>query len=668
MTAFPRARFWILALVLSLWCGALLARLVDVQIVRGSDYRLRAQRQQRRTILILPRRGAIFDRDGHELAVSIEASSVYAIPDEVHDARKTARVLSRLLGLPVSEIEKSLTADSDRDLVCVARKIDEAAAHEIERARLAGIRLLPDTRRFYPKESLAANVLGYVGIDDQGLAGLEYAYDETVRGKPGELTVLRDARSGTYGIVPVDGHTMVPGASLVTTLDEGLQYMVEKELGSAVAAFHARGASAVILDPSNGDVLAMASAPTFDPNDYREFSPDAWRNRAIADCYEPGSVFKIITSALAIDAGVTRPDEPIDCGQGSIEVAGVTIHEAEHERFGVIPLADVMAYSSNVGIIRVGLRLGATRLYRGGRLFGLGRPTGIDLPGESSGIFRDLSRWTALSTATISMGQEVAVTPLQLAVAVATIANGGERPTPRVVSRIVEADGAQHIQPNKPLIPVVSRATAATVTAMMMGVVTRGTGERAAVPGYVVAGKTGTAQKAVGRGYSPDRHIASFAGFVPAEHPRAAIVVMIDEPKGEYYAADVAAPLWSRIAQRAAAILNMPPSGSAVAAPAPFPVAGVVPRFAPGVEPAAIRSSAPAPAVDAAGLMPDLHGLSARAALAELSRRGAVVELSGSGFVVAEQPASGSPIRPGDHVRLRLAPDGAALSDRSVER
>ena len=653
MNALRPARAVVFAAALGIWAAVVAFRLVQVQIVHGDSYRARARQQQERTIVLPPRRGSILDWRGRELAVSVEASSVFAVPDKVDDAKAESRDLARVLGVPAGEVARKLS--SEKGFVWIARKVDDDAAAKLKAMKLPGVGLLPELRRSYPNESLAGNALGYVGIDGRGLAGLEFQYDRMIHGREGEMRVSRDARQEQYALTPIPGREGKPGASLSLTLDRDLQFVAEKELAAGLAETGAKDASAVAMDPDTGEVLAMATVPSFDPNRYGDFPPSAWRNRPISDSFEPGSVFKVISGAAVIEAGVAGPSDPVDCGMGQIQVGKYFIHDAEHERFGVIPLSEVIAKSSNVGMVRVGLRLGPRRLYDSAHALGIGSATGIDLPGENPGLLRDVSRWSGLSNAEISFGQEVAVTPIQLAVALSAIANGGLRVQPRMLRKSVDAAGVEWYPPAVAPRRVLSAATAAAMNTILKGVVAEGTGKRAAVPGYVVAGKTGTAQKAIGHGYARDKYVATFAGYAPADHPRIVLVVTIDEPRGQYFASEVAAPVFSRILARAMAILEVPPDGAEVPAPKaspPIVIARRAPVFASGVVAASLGRS---PSASSLSEMPDLAGLPARRAIAELSRRGVAAELSGSGFVVSQNPASGTAILPGMTCRIHLS-------------
>ncbi len=663
-------RLRILSVALLLWGAVIVGRLVTLQLVQGPKYRARAQRQQERRIELSGRRGPILDRQGRELAVSVEVSSVYAIGEEIEDPEGAAASLAPLVRSPREKIRERLS--QAKGFVWIARKIDPAVADQIRLAKLAGIHLVAEPRRFYPKGSLAGAVLGYVGLDDRGLSGLEYTYEKVVRGKPGEMVALTDARRSTYGEAETPGRPAEEGAALTVSLDSGMQFAAERELEATLTELDAKSGSVVLLDPWNGEILAMASAPGFDPNQYGRYPAESRRNRAIADAYEPGSTFKIVTGATALERGLVRLDEVIETGHGMIKIGKVTIREDKHHDYGSLTLAGVFEHSSNIGIIRVGLRLGPERLFEGASAFGIGHATGIDLAGEADGIFRPLSRWSALSNASISMGQEIALTALQLARVAAVVANGGLLVQPRLVTAIRRPE-----------------ETARSLRGILAGVVERGTGSTAAIPGFSVAGKTGTAQKAGPGGYQAGRYVPNFVGFVPADNPRVVAVVVVEEPKGKYYSRDVAAPLFARVVTQALDILRVAPaaqqlpatvlaaSGGRVAYPA-----GVVPVSVRGTSPGAPASSSaattaelseealpkiqapegPVPAEGQGVPTPDVVGLSARQALAIFARLGMTAHLRGTGFVVSQDPAPGTAARPGDIHTLRLLETAPPIS------
>lgn len=664
------ARVRFLVIFLLLWASVVVARLAELQLAHGGRYRARAQRQQERRIEISPQRGSIFDREGRPLAVSAEASSIYAIPDEVRRPEEAARVLGPHLGLSPEAVLARLT--QKKGFVWLARKVDRAAADGVRAAKLPGIHFVAETRRIYPKGSLAANVLGYVGTDDRGLGGLEHFYDGAIRGKPGEIVALTDARRSTYGEADTpSGKLPEEGDSLFISLDSGIQFAAERELAAAVTEAQARSGVLVLLDPSNGEILAMATAPSFDPNEYGRYSADTRRNRAIADAYEPGSTFKVVTGALALENSLVTLDETIDTGDGRIRVGNTTISEHDGKQYGALTLAGVFEHSSNVGIIRVGLRLGPQRLWQGANALGVGRATGVDLPGENAGIFRRPERWSALSNATISMGQEVSVTPLQLVRVVAAIANGGRLVRPRLVRRIVHPDGRVDVVVPAPPTRILSEATARTVRDLLVGAVERGTGKKATIPGFVVAGKTGTAQKAGVGGYMAGKYVSSFVGFAPSENPKIVGLVLIEEPKGRYYGGEIAAPVFSRVVSQALGILRVAPEEQRLPETLLASTSTERIHFPAGVVPVSVRSNAEPPAPIFAGpespalsadAAPSALGLSARQALALFARRGLLARIEGSGFVVEQQPLPGAHVRAGTTCILRLAEPAAPAS------
>jgi len=397
----------------------------------------------------------------------------------------------------------------------------------------------------------------------------------------------------------------------------------------------------IVMDPNDGAILAMASSPTFDPNRFADFSPAAWRNRNLQDSYEPGSTFKIVTASAGLEERIVTPSQIIDCGNGEITIANVTIHEHDGHRYGQLSFEDVIVNSSNVGAARVGLALGDRRFYDWIRRFGFGERTGIPLPGEATGLLRRAEKWTPVSPASISIGQEIGVTPLQIVRAVASIATGGLRVEPRIVERVIDDEGNSIYEPPRHApVRVMSEKTAAVLNEILKGVVVRGTGKQAALVEHVVAGKTGTAQKAGRGGYLPDRYVGSFAGYVPADRPRLAILVVIDEPRGEHYGGTVAAPAFRDIAEATLRYLGVAPS---------------IPSRSIGVAPPALAAFSQRGGAAATAGVPDLRGLDARAAIARAVASGLTVEASGSGVVTSQQPEPGGALPRDRKVRLNLS-------------
>jgi cell division protein FtsI (penicillin-binding protein 3) len=641
-----KSRVVVLLAVFALWSAAIAARLWDLQVLRHDEFVRRAGRQQQRVIELDPPRGTIYDARGRELAVSVEVESAFAVPREIEDADAAATRLATLLGLDRERLRRQLAGD--REFVWVARKLDPPQVAALRGLDLPGIYFLEESKRYYPLRSTAAQVLGYVGTDNQGLAGLEAGYDRVVAGRPGRRTVLRDARSGMAMPPGLPSAAPEAGADLHLTLDAEIQSIAEEELGAAVERLRARSGSAVVLDPASGAVLALASWPGFDPNRFQDADEEAWRDRPVADAYEPGSTFKMVTAAAALEQGLIDPDERLDCEMGGITLAGVRI--ADHHPFGILPFRDVIAKSSNVGIIKTSLRLSNRDFYDVIRGFGFGRTSGIDLPGESPGLLMPVERWPALAKAYISFGQGISVTPLQLTLAFGAVANGGRLVQPYVVREIGSGPDARLLH-DAPLVrgrPVSTR-TIATLTQLLAGVtVEGGTGRAAAVAGYPVAGKTGTAQKAEpGRGYLADQFVASFVGFAPIARPAIVAAVVLDDPRGNYHGGEAAAPVFEEIARKTLLYLGVRPErerpqrwpfepppateASATKAPASVQAEGKAPE---------------APVPPAPGTLPDLGGRTAREAVALLAGLDLRPVLRGRGVVVRQLPAPGTPLPP----------------------
>lgn len=617
-----RRRLLQLFAFLAAWGLVVAGRLVQVQILRHDDYVARAQRQQERTLALSPVRGSILDVRRRVLAESVAAESVYADPQAIADARATAKALAAIPALHMSAREIEAKLSGDGAFAWVARQLPVEAAAEIKRLKLPGIYMLEDHRRSYPRGTLAANVIGYAGVDGEGLAGVEHSLDSTVRGRAGRVTLLRDARRGSYLVGGDGANRAIDGNDVVLTIDSVVQFIAERALAAAVTEQRAVGGSAIVMDPSTGAILAMASLPTFDPNRFRDFATIAWRNRNVQDIYEPGSTFKIITASAGLEEGVVTPSQILDCGNGSIQIANVEIHEHGGNRYGLLTFEDVMVHSSNVGAVRVGLALGQDRFYRYIRKFGFGERTGVELPGETPGVLRRTERWSEVSNASLSFGQEVGVTPLQLLTAVATVANGGLRVAPHIVDRIVDSSGNVIARPpHAEGTRVISERTAAILNEILKAVVARGTGRLAALTEHVVAGKTGTAQKYFRGGYSDDRVVASFAGYVPADRPRLAILVVVDEPRLSQYGGTVAAPVFKEIAESSLRYLGVPPT-------IPGRTLGI------GAPLLAAFSQEERPATE-------LRGLDARAAIARATSAGLRVRAIGSGVVQSQTFSDG---------------------------
>lgn len=629
---------------LSAWAVIVVARLAQVQLVRNDHYTNRALRQQERTLALNPVRGSILDSRGRVLAESIAAESIYADPQAIADRAGTARALAAIRGLRLTGADIEAKLRSDSPFVWIARQVPIEVSAEVRRLRLQGVDFIEEHRRVYPRGALAANVIGYVGVDGTGLAGIEHSFDSHVRGRAGKVTVLKDARRGMYLVGGEGQNRPVDGNDVVLTIDSVIQFIVEKALLTSVERYRAAGGAAVVMDARDGAILAMASAPTFDPNRFGEYAQASWRNRTVQDSYEPGSTFKIVAAAAGLEEGIVTPSQILDCGDGSIRVANIEIREHSGKQFGLMSFSDVIAHSSNVGIIRVALSLGERRMYDYVRRFGFGQRTGVELPGEAIGLLRQTSRWSQVSSASIAIGQEIAATPLQVLRAMSVVANGGLRIEPRIVERVVSSEGETIHRPERPApARVISERTAAVLNEMLKGVVSHGTGKAAALDEHVVAGKTGTAQKAFRGGYSPDRVLASFVGYVPADRPRLIILVSVDEPRGEQFGGKIAAPAFREIAEGALRYLGVEPS---------------LPQRSIGLDGYSLAAFSQRPAAADRAAVPDLRGLDARAAVAAATASGLLVEAVGSGVVKSQQPLPGEALPESRRIALTLAEAG----------
>jgi cell division protein FtsI (penicillin-binding protein 3) len=554
-SANPKSRLYYLAAFLAFWFVVICVRLIWLQVVDYGDFTQKASRQQQRSIDVSPVRGNIYDRNGNALAMTVSVDSFYAVPSQVQDIHGTSILLGRLLNTDPREIENRMHAS--HTFAWVKRKVDPAASARVRSLNLKGISFQKESKRFYPKRELAAQVLGYVGLDDEGLGGVERQFDSNLTGKPGKMLISKDAKQRWFGRVEKSPD---PGENVVLTLDEKIQYIAERELEKAIAETHAEGGTIVVQNPHTGEVLALANRPNFNPNTFNTADPKSFKNRAVSDIYEPGSTFKIVTLAAALEEKLTNPDEVFDCQMGSIELNGRTIHD--HKPYGLLTVSQILANSSDVGAIKVALRLGDERFDRYIRAFGFGSQTGIELPGETRGLTKPVSRWSKVSIGAISMGQEIGVSPMQLISMASTIANDGVY----VPSRIIAGTTAPRSTPQTiafhPMAGrrVISTMTAAQMKHMMEGVVLHGTGPKAILDGYSSAGKTGTAQKvdsATGR-YSKSHYVASFSGFAPVNTPVVSVLVVLDSPVGLHEGGQIAAPVFSRVTQQVLGYLNVP--------------------------------------------------------------------------------------------------------------
>jgi cell division protein FtsI (penicillin-binding protein 3) len=584
-----RTRFWLICLFFFLWACTIAGRLFWLQIVRHQEFVERARKQQSRTFEVAPRRGILYDRNLHELAMTVQVDSIYAVPTEIDDKQTAAHALAALVH---TDPEDALTTEqqiadrltSGHSFAWVARRVTPPVAAQVRALNLKGIYFQKEFQRFYPDSQIAAQVLGYVGIDDNGLGGLEEKFNSQLHGVAGLMYTAMDAHRRILGSSERDPE---PGQNLVLTIDENIQFLAERALDHAMETTHADNGTVVVQDVHTGQILALAIRPTFNPNQFRHTTPALLRDHAVSDVYEPGSTFKLVTYSAALEQHVATPDDTIDCQGGQITLAGRVIHDDKSDRgLGKVTVATALARSSDVAAVKLALKVGPDHFYQFIRDFGFGSRTGAELPGETRGLLRPVSRWSGSSIGSLAIGQEIAVTPLQLVTMVSTIANGGVYLPPRVLlpSQVdhpaagpsgstpqVSMAAPQVPSPFKPggdlpnPLPlgahrVISTLTAAEMRKMMEGVVLFGTGKEAQLNGYSSGGKTGTAQKIdpATHTYSKTMHVASFAGFAPVNNPVIAVAVIMDNPRGSYYGASVSAPVFAEVAQQVLEYLGVP--------------------------------------------------------------------------------------------------------------
>lgn len=652
--AIVRRRAAIATGLLALWAAGIEARLVYLQIFNRAFLVEKAERQQQSTQPLASKRGDILDRRGHVLATSVDADTIYAVPSAIADAGAAVAGICAALGDCAPKDRRDLVErlqQKRRHFAYVRRQVTPDERRRVEALNIRGVGFLKESRRFYPNKELAAHLLGFVGLDNKGLAGIEFAYDAQIRGKEGQILVYADARGDAFNRFE---RPPTAGSTIELTIDEYLQHIAERELRAGIAENRAASGSVVVMDPKTGEILAMANEPTFNPNAYRDFAETTRRNRAVQDLYEPGSTFKVVTASAALEERVMPTDALIDTGDGQIRIGSRVIRDTHAHP--AMSFTDVIVRSSNVGAIRIGLKLGSDRMSDYVQRFGFGRPISPDFPAENPGIVWDRTKLNESALASVSMGYQVGVTPLQMAAAVSSVANGGEYVEPRLV-RAAYRDDRRYTVRSKVLRRTISAETAASLTAIMEQVVEEGTATRAKISGYTIAGKTGTANTLVNGRYSNNTY-ASFVGFLPSRDPKLTILVMLDSPRGRngHYGGPVAAPVFRRIAEAALRYRGI----AATVDPAP-PV--LVPREDEGV--AVVAALPPSSAVETPlaggivdgppGTMPDVRGMSAREATRTLVKSGLSPALSGMGFVVSQIPAPGEPIGAPGVGRLTLS-------------
>ena len=650
-----RTRIKLIGVIFTLGFALVTMRAFDLQVLQEEQWDERAERQHQKVIPLTPQRGTIFDRNGEELAVSVNVDSVYVEPRKLEDKSEATRKLAKSLGLSKRTVNAKLKSNSN--FVWLKRQITPSQSEQVKQADLKGVGMIKEHRRFYPNSNIAAHLLGFTGLDPKGLEGLELEYDKTILGRGGYLVMERDALGRGLGA----GSPQVQGASrghdLYLTLDKNLQYIAERELAEGLRTTKGKSGSVVMMEPSTGKILAMASYPEYNPNSFFRHKPYQWRNRAVCDSYEPGSTFKIFLMAAALNEAVISTNQKIYCENGRYKVGGKVIRD-HNKKYQDLTPAEIMKYSSNIGSAKIGKLLERKTYHEYIEDFGFGHKTGIDLPGEAVGLVRPPNKWFEVDLAAISFGQAISVTPIQLVAATSAIANGGYLMQPYVVEKVVDSQG--HVtQKNQPRVvrKVIAQDVAHVVTRMLeMAVEEGGTGTKAQVPGFRVAGKTGTAQKvdAVTGGYSVDKRVASFVGFLPAEDPRLVMLVTIDEPKGITYGGLTAGPVFSRIAAQAMQYMKIRPTEDVPATETlPSVEQIIVDAMTPQSKPLQVVTE---DSVAGGPQMPDFTGLSYRQVLDLMQERQLNISFRGRGRVVEQSPGPGVPIPYGAPVWVRMAP------------
>ena len=647
-----RFRIILVAGVLLCGFGGIVARAYQFQVIKRDQLRAMARSGYTGIVSLPPERGTIYDRGGRELAVSTDVSSVYAHPRQIKNRARTCQILARVLGVSRRSLYRRL--NPAKAFVWVRRKIDPAKAEKIRKLKLTGIGITTEKGRYYPARELAAQLLGFVGVDNNGLEGLEAKFDKLLTGPSYELIEMRDALGRPFFI----RRTCSKKRSLhnlILTIDKDIQYKAEKALLSAVRKSHAKGGQCVVMDPRTGDILAMAVVPRFNPNIFSKYPQQRWRNRTVTDCFEPGSTIKAFLVAAALQDGVLYPNSRLYCENGKYRVGDRVIHDTH--KYGTLTVTDIVAMSSNIGAIKIGQELGYGRFYQYLKKFGFGAKTGIELLGERSGFIRPPDKARPVEQANAFFGQGLSVTALQLATAMACIANGGVLMRPHVVKEITDSHGrpvkvykAQNVR------RVISSSTARQVTSILEKVVSdHGTGPRAAITGYRVAGKTGTAQKVdeKTKRYSRSKYEAIFVGFVPSRNPRLVITTVIDEPKGIPYGGVVAAPVFREVGLWALNHLNINPSVNVAES-------GMTEKNASG--PSVIcPKRLPTPnthlnTTKLRGCVPDFRGKGMREVLSEAATLGLKVRLEGTGFAYSQRPGPGVSLKQVKYVKVRFRP------------
>ena len=650
-------RLVVVVVVFAVCLLAVFVRLVNLQIYQHDELQARSERQRTSLLEEPAQRGDIVDRHGRVLASSVEVDTVVAVPSKLVNKEQVVASLCDALGDcdDAERVAMTKRLSRKKSFANVRHHVKPEQARRVEALGIDGVYFVKEPRRYYPNQELAAAVLGYVGIENKGLAGLEDTYDSKLRGRPGLMRLQHDGRKTGRKSFSRVGDPPVPGATIELTIDANLQYIAERELRAGVEENRAIGGSVVMMDSTTGEIFALASEPSFNANDYGHVPAEHRRNRAVQDIYEPGSTFKLVTASAALEEKVMSPTDLVETGGGSIAIGSRIIKEAQGHAYGTLSFTDVIVKSSNVGAIKIGFRLGAERLGRYVERFGFGTRLSPDFPGENAGIVWRPSQWTDGALASVSMGYQIGVTPLQMAAAASVVANGGELVQPRVVRAVIDGN-RRAVVPRKVIRRVTSAETAAELTSIMEAVVDRGTGKNGKLLDFTVAGKTGTANKVQDGQYLKKDFNVSFVGFVPSRKPALTILVLIDTPRGPNrpFGGTVAAPIFRRIADAAlrymavAPTINpMPPvlvarhdSGNGIKVSGPVLPLTIIPAVSPSSTGQIV--------------LPELRGLSGREALRVLARLGITPRVTGDGMVTEQDPLPGAALEAGGSCRLAL--------------
>ncbi len=631
-----RLRITILLGLFSFLFLVIFGRAYQLQVVQSKKLAAMADRQSQRIVQLVSKRGILYDRKKEEMAISVEVDSVFIQPGKAEDIQRVAQkigpVLGQKPGLLLSKMKK------EEPFVWLQRGITPEQRAAIEKYNLSGVDFLKETKRFYPQGEVGVHVIGFSGLDAQGLEGVELGYDEFIRGEPGFIVISKDALGRSITPQSLPFRQSVDGCEIILTIDKNIQYIVERELKKSVQACSAKGGMAVVMNPKTGEILAMAVQPSFDPNHFSSSPPQVRKNRTLTDTFEPGSTFKVFLLSAALEEQIAEPKEMFFCENGSYMVGGRVVHDVH--KYGWLSLGEVIKVSSNIGASKVGRKLGKNKLYRYLKNFGFGSKTGVDLPGEVAGFLAAPRYWSEVGLANISFGQGVSVTALQLTAALAAVANGGVLMRPYAVKAVLDSNGnvLKENRP-KPIRRIISAETATTVTQILKSVMEEGgTGRAAFLSGYEAAGKTGTAQKALanGRGYS-DKRMGSFYGFAPADNPQVVITVVIDEPQGSNYGGVVAAPAFKGIGEQILPYMGIYPKGVTY-------LTKVGSQKMPGGEEPVRRISVQSAILGVAeepGVMPDFSGKSIRQVVLTAQKLGLDLKLVGTGKAISQNPPPG---------------------------